>query len=61
MDRNSQFLKVYANLPLSQRSEIIAVLDNEELTWNVAKIEIANNTKKGKEILDKLVKMGILK
>lgn len=61
MDRNSQFLKVYANLPLSQRSEIIAVLDDEELTWNVAKIEIANNTKKGKEILDKLVKMGILK
>lgn len=61
MDRNSQFLKVYANLPLSQRSEIIAVLDDEELTWNVARIEIANNTKKGKEILDKLVKMGILK
>jgi hypothetical protein len=61
MDRNSQFLKVYANLPLSERSEIIAVLDDEELTWNVAKIEIANNTKKGKEILDKLVKMGILK
>jgi len=61
MDRNSQFLKVYANLPLSQRSEIIAVLDEEELTWNVARIEIANNTKKGKEILDKLVKMGILK
>lgn len=61
MDRNSQFLKVYANLPLSQRSEIIAVLDEEELTWNVARIEIANNTKKGKEILGKLVKMGILK
>ncbi|MEK7517066.1 MAG: hypothetical protein AAB583_00820 [Patescibacteria group bacterium] len=61
MDRNSQFLKIYANLPLSQRSEIIVVLDDEELTWNAAKIEVANNTKKGKEILGKLVKLGILK
>lgn len=61
MDRNSQFLKIYANLPLSQRNEIIVVLDDEDLTWNAAKIEIAENTQKGKEILDKLVKLGILK
>lgn len=61
MDRNSQFLKIYANLPLNQRSEIIAVIDNEELTWNSAKIEIVNNTKKGEEILDKLILLGILK
>lgn len=61
MDRNSQFLKIYANLPLNQRSEIIVLLDNEELTWNAAKIEVVNNTAKGKEILDKLVRLGILK
>lgn len=61
MDRNSQFLKIYANLPLSQRNEIIVVLGSEELTWNSAKIEVANNTKKGEEILDKLVKLEILK
>jgi len=61
MDRNSHFLKIYANLPLSQRNEIIVVLDGEEMTWNAAKIEIANDTEKGKEILDKLIKLGILK
>ena len=61
MDRNSHFLKIYANLPLSQRNEIIVVLDGEEMTWNAAKIEIANDTEKGKEILDKLIKWGILK
>ncbi|KKQ96152.1 MAG: hypothetical protein UT56_C0007G0003 [Candidatus Levybacteria bacterium GW2011_GWB1_39_7] len=61
MDRNSQFLKIYANLPLNQRNEIIVVLGEEELTWNAAKIEIANNTEKGKEILEKLVRLGILK
>lgn len=61
MDRNSQFLNIYANLPLNQRNEIVVVLGDEELTWNVAKIEIANNTEKGKEILDKLILLGILK
>lgn len=61
MDRNSHFLKIYANLPLSQRNEIIVVLGDEELTWNAAKIEIVNNTEKGEEILEKLVKLGILK
>ncbi len=61
MDRNSEFLKIYANLPLNQRREIIVVLDDEELTWNAAKIEIINNTAKGNEIIDKLIKLGILK
>jgi hypothetical protein len=61
MDRSSQFLNIYANLPLNQRNEIIVVLDNEELTWNSAKIEVLNETDKGKEILEKLVKLKILK
>lgn len=61
MDRSSQFLNIYANLPLNQRNEIIVVLDNEELTWHSAKIEVLNETDKGKEILEKLVKLKILK
>lgn len=61
MERTSKFLKIYANLPLNQRNEIIVVLGDEELTWNAAKIEIANDTEKGKEILEKLSLLGILK
>lgn len=61
MDMKTKFLQVYANLPLNQRSEIIIVIDDEPLTWNSAKIEIENDTQKGKEILEKLVKLGILK
>ena len=61
MKRKIKFLQIYANLPLAHRSEIIIVVDNEPLTWNVAKIEIENDTPKGKEILEKLVKMKILK
>lgn len=61
MKRKTKFLRIYANLPLTHRSEIIVVVDNEPLTWNAAKIEIENDTPKGKEILEKLVKMRILK
>lgn len=60
MDRNSQFLKIYANLPLNQRDEIIVVLDDQPLTWNAARIEIQNDTDKGKEIIGKLIRLGIL-
>lgn len=57
----TKFLQIYANLPLNQRREIIVVVDDEPLTWNAAEIEIENNTQKGKEILEKLVELGILK
>ncbi|PIS09032.1 hypothetical protein COT75_03645 [Candidatus Beckwithbacteria bacterium CG10_big_fil_rev_8_21_14_0_10_34_10] len=55
------FFKAYANLPLSLRQEIIVVLDNEPLSWNAVKIEIENETSKGKAILVKLVQMRIIK
>lgn len=54
-------MQIYANLPLRERNEIIVVVDDEPLTWHVARIEVENDTEKGKEILDKLVKMAILK
>lgn len=61
MDKKAKFFKIYANLPLGVRNaEIIVVIDNEPLTWNVAKIEIENNTLKSKEILKELEKMKII-
>lgn len=56
----TKFLQVYANLPLNQRNEIIVVIDHEPLTWNAARIEVENETEKGREILEKLIKLGIL-
>ncbi|MDP4012916.1 MAG: hypothetical protein Q8R00_04910 [Candidatus Nanoarchaeia archaeon] len=55
-----KFLKVYADTPLSLRKEIIAILDDEPVSWNVAYIEISNNTEKGKKILKKLKEMEII-
>lgn len=61
MDQKSKFLKIYANLPLGSREEIIVVIGNEPLTWNSARLEIENDTSKGKEILEMLTQLKILK
>lgn len=61
MDKKEKFLKIYANLPLGSREEIIVVVGNEPLTWNSARLEIEHDTDKGKEILELLSKLKILK
>ena len=60
MNKKTRFSQIYANLPLPLRNEIILVIDDEPITWNVAWIEIKNNTKKGKKILEKLVNLEIV-
>jgi len=41
----SRFLKVYANIPMNLRREIILVINDEPITWNTAYVEIKNKTK----------------
>lgn len=60
MAKREKFLKIFANLPLPIREEIILSLDEKPLTWNVAYIEIVNDTPLSKEILEKLDKIGII-
>ncbi len=60
MDRKTQFFKVYANLPLGARDEIVAVVDGEPLTWKSAKLEIEQDTLKGKQVLETLTSLKIL-
>lgn len=60
MENKEKFLKIYANLPLGLRSEIVVVMDNEPLTWNSVYIEVSNDTLKSEGILKKLVEMGII-
>ena len=56
-----QFFKIYANLPLNLRSEIVLVLpDRGPITWNVAYTEINNDTKLGELILKKLEELKII-
>ena len=60
--KKAQFNKIYANIPLGLRDEIVVVLENNEpLSWNAAKIEIDNDTDKVDEILDKLARLSLLR
>jgi len=61
MSLRAKFLQIYANLPLNQRTEIVVVANNEPFTWNAVKIEVENDTAKGKEIMEKLIELGIIK
>ncbi|MFH1623344.1 MAG: hypothetical protein ABIA12_02390 [Candidatus Aenigmatarchaeota archaeon] len=55
-----RFMRVYSDLPLKLRKEIVMVIDEEPITWNAAYIEVKNNTEKGKKILEKLASLGII-
>lgn len=56
-----RFFKVYANLPIGLRDQVILVLpDIGPLTWNAAYIEVKNNTKIADTIVEKLIELKII-
>lgn len=55
-----RFFKTYANLPDPEREQVIVVIEGQPYSWSRARDEIEHGTKKGKLILQKLKKMGIL-
>lgn len=56
-----RFFKIYANLPINLREEIVLVLPQKgPITWNVAYLEINSDTELGKEILQKLIDLKII-
>lgn len=60
-DKKIRFIKTFSNLPLSVRNEIIYVFpDKGPITWNVAFLEISNDTTLGKEILEKLDSLNLI-
>lgn len=56
-----RFLKVYSNLPLNVREEIIYVVEDKgPINWNVAYLEIQNNTPLARKILDQLAELEVI-
>ena len=56
-----RFTKVFSNLPLGVRKEIIYVLDKEgPVTWNVVYLEMKNDNKLGDSILKKLIELELI-
>jgi len=56
----AKFLKEFSRVPLELRNEIIAVLDEEAITWSVVNIEVKGKTKKGDKILKLMDSLNIL-
>lgn len=54
------FLKVYANMPLSLRDDIILVFESKPITWNVAYLEVKANTDIGAKILKELKELNLI-
>lgn len=57
-----RFLKIYTNIPIGLRSETICVIGEEDrpISWDVAFVEINQDTPLSKIILDKLNKLGLI-
>jgi hypothetical protein len=60
VDLKTRFLRIYANLPLNERTQIVVVLENEPVTWELARNEIIHETNRGKAILEKLAGLRII-
>lgn len=60
MKEKSRFLRVFSNLPIDVRKEIILVIDEQPITWNVAFQEIKKETMLGKKILQKLLELELI-
>lgn len=60
MELKERFYNVYNNLPLNLRDEVILVIDNEPITWKVARLEVDQDTQTAKTILEKLTALNII-
>lgn len=56
----AKFLMLIASVPLPLRNEIIAVVDNNTVSWNAAYGEIKQDTNKAQEILKHLKQIKLL-
>jgi len=68
-NRRERFLRAYANLPLNTRKEVILMLEEKSergevikqpITWEVAYLEVRNNTPRSEKILEKLDELKLI-
>ncbi len=63
-DLRERFLRVYSNIPLSLRNEIILVIEldgiQKPITWDVAFIEVKAKTELSEKILSELERLQLI-
>jgi len=60
LTNREKFFRVYTNLPINIREETVCIIESKPISWNVAYLEIKNNTKLSEEILAKLESLNII-
>jgi hypothetical protein len=65
-----RFLKAYSNIPMQLRDDVILLLDQKlkvvgtefktPLTWNVAYLEVKQDTELSKKILNELASLDLI-
>ncbi len=55
-----RFMNVYSGLPLEERKLPVVVVGGEPIGWNMAYVEIRENTKLGLQVAEKLVELRII-
>lgn len=56
----AKFLKVYANLPLNAREQVILKYNDEPITWRTAYFEISSDSENAASILAELEKLEFI-
>jgi len=66
-EEKARFLRVYQNLPLNERRNTILVLEDKgktpekkPISWDIAYIEISEETSIGEKLLNKLIKLNLI-
>ena len=54
------FFRVYDNIPINTRKELVVIIEDKPITWDIAYKEIKNETHLGNKIFNKLVKLKFI-
>lgn len=57
---SSRFFRVYDNIPITARKELIVIVENEPISWDVAYKEIQGKTMLGIKIFKNLVELDFI-
>lgn len=60
MEDSQDFFKVFSNVPIEERNNVIVIIEGRPISWNLASIEIKNKTKRGEKILKTLKDLEII-
>lgn len=55
-----KFYRMYANLPLGAREEVVSIIKGEPLSFHVIKLELDQNTEVGYKALEQMLRLGII-